>query len=471
MEKNLKIVKVITVTLIVVLLTLITFGGLYIKKNNVWENVVPEFKYGMELNGNRELRFALDTSEEEKSVYIDSEGNVLGFVKEEETDGVSLETTDENEEQTTSENEVNYATEVRTIKANEDEVKTIQNFEKTKQIIQKRLEVENTYEYNIRLDSVTGELILEVPDNEELVSIAKSAVTTKGEFQIIDEQTGIILITKEDIKDITTAVYENNGYQVCLQISFNEEGAEKLKKISNEYRQVVDETGETSITYVSVTIDGQTLITTYFGEELSNGVLQIPLGEPATDNAELQNISNEANRLAKILNEEELPIAYVVSSDILMKSSISENDIMIAEIIFFIAIIVSSIILTIKFKLKGFIASILSIGYISVFTIILKLADATITLNSTIAYIGIIVLNYIFMKKMLLESKKESDKKEIFYSVMKKYYLTIIPVCVIAIVFTFVSNTVISSIGMVLFWGLILQVIYNMFTIRALKLF
>ena len=155
MEKALKIIKIVVITLVVILLSLIAFCGVFSKQNNIWKNSIPEFNYGLELEGIRELRYVLDDSEEEKNVYIDSEGNILGEVKEEEEsnvteDGISLNPTNETEDsenvEETETDKPNYATELRTIKANPDEVKTIENFEKAKSIIQKRLENEDVYE-------------------------------------------------------------------------------------------------------------------------------------------------------------------------------------------------------------------------------------------------------------------------------------------------------------------------------------
>ena len=131
MEKVSKTIKTIVITLLVILLTIIAFWGVYTKQNNIWKNIIPEFNYGIELSGIRELRYVLDTAEEEKNVYIDSEGNVLGTVKEEEkeSEGISLEPTNTEIEESTEEvskneeeNKPNYATEIRTIKANEDSV-------------------------------------------------------------------------------------------------------------------------------------------------------------------------------------------------------------------------------------------------------------------------------------------------------------------------------------------------------------
>ena len=494
MEKVLKTIKIISITLMVILLSIIAFCGVFSKQNNIWKNVIPEFNYGIELEGLRELRYTLDTTEEEKNVYIDSEGNILGEIKEKEetetetsTGGISLDvaeepveeategtaeepTTEENKDET-EDNKPNYATELRTIKANEDSVKTIDNFEKTKSIIQKRLENEDVYEYNTRLDNLTGDLIVEVPDDDESLNVTHSAVTTIGKFEIIDEQTGMILLDRDDITKTESGLnQDDSGYQAYLKVYFNKEGTQKLKDISNEYIEVVDDAGESTIYYVSVLLDGQTLVTTYFGEELANGALLVPIGNPTTDANEMNEILKEVRRIADVINEEKLPIAYTLSSDNFIESEIKDEEIQVALIVFAVAIVIASIVLIIKFRTKGLVASILAIGYIAILNIIARYASIYVTFNSIIAFIGVIVLNYVFIKLLLLELKKTQNRKEAFLKTMKIYYLSIVPVCIIAIVFTFMSNVIISSIGMILFWGLFIQVLYNAFTILTLGL-
>lgn len=189
MEKGIKTIKISGLLLIVILIVVLSFFGFFKKVSNTWSNIIPDYNYGMELEGVREFRYIVDTSEEEKNVYVDSEGNVLGVVSDsndtsESNTEVSLETTDNTEtveESEDTESQIaeleseksNYATEYRVIKANEDEVLTIENFEASKKIIQKRLESRDMYEYNIRLDTVTGEMIVEVPENEDTDLLAE----------------------------------------------------------------------------------------------------------------------------------------------------------------------------------------------------------------------------------------------------------------------------------------------------------
>ena len=275
MEKNLKRFKTLAVVLIVILISAIAFGGLYIQNQGVWKNILPKFSYGMELDGIRELRFILNTSEEEKEVYVDKNGNYAGDVVSNDTTTSSpeIDLVDENGQPISSENTENsdtptesqekkedktlegYKIEKRVLKANEDADINITNFEKAKKIIQERLETLDLYEYNIRLDEVTGELVVEVPDNDN-VEIQESMIATKGKFEVVDHQNGLVLLDNSHIKNVS-ATYTNNdnNYQSYLIVQLNKEGTEKLKEISKTYVRQTDEKGIETTTYVGVELD------------------------------------------------------------------------------------------------------------------------------------------------------------------------------------------------------------------------
>lgn len=490
MEKNLKRIKTIAVVLVIVLLSAIAFGGLYFKSQGVWKNVLPEFSYGMELDGVRELRFSLDTSEEEKEIYLDKDGNYAGDVveshnhEEETTSDTQVDLVDENgnplnnSEETTTEPEgentekvtneaekdevlADYTTETRTIKANPEESINIDNFEKSKKIIQKRLENVDLYEYNIRLDNVTGDLIVEVPDNDN-VSIEQSLVMTRGKFEVIDHDNGIILLDNSDVKNVS-ATYTNNesGYQAYLIISLNKPGAEKLKSISEKYVSTTLEDGTTETKGVAVKFDGQELIETYFGDKLENGVLQIPLGQATTSYEDFVVTFNNSVRIAQILSSEMLPLSYTLTADNLIQSEITNETEIVAVVSFAIIVLIISIVMVVKYKLRGLKLAVLNVGYIAILTLIFRYTNVLITLNSLIAFVGVCGVNLLFEFKLLANLKGKDDVREVFGKTMKELYLAIIPVIVIAIVFTFMSGAVISSIGMVLFWGLAVGALYN----------
>jgi len=185
-----KLIIKIFLILLIILITVLAFLGIPVKTNHVWDNIISDYTYGMDFKGFLELRYIVDNSEEEKNVYIDAEGNILGVVREDtnsdvsETEtGISLEIPEDAEEEEFTESEEtevldkedtaenitpNYARENRVIKANEDSALTKENFEASKKIIQKRIETLSAYEYNIRLDDLTGELIVEAPEDESV---------------------------------------------------------------------------------------------------------------------------------------------------------------------------------------------------------------------------------------------------------------------------------------------------------------
>ena len=190
MEKNLKIVRTIAVLSVVVLLCVISFIGINARLLGVWVNKVKDYKYGMEFDGYREFRFTLDESKEEKEVYVDDNGNVIGdpndgsettlastnVVETETTDGdLKLPVADDTKTDTSKDDAVNkarqevgYTLEKREIRANEDAAINKENFDKTKRIIQERLETISNYEYNIRIDDITGDMVVELPENDNI---------------------------------------------------------------------------------------------------------------------------------------------------------------------------------------------------------------------------------------------------------------------------------------------------------------
>ena len=240
-----KKVKIFVVVLLVILISLIAFLGVFKFEKGVWNSSIPDYTYGMDIGGEREIRYEVDDSENEKYVYVDENGNVVGEVWK---DGNSI--TAEDEKSSTedgqaaeekSEDEVPYSKETRTIKENLDEVLTKENFENVKKIIQKRLNEQEISEYNIRIDSVTGKLVVETGNNNDEVQKVENLLGQAGKLKIIDYQNGLVLMDNSDIKNANVVYSNDSGYSTYLQIEFNKTGAEKLKDISTKYVETVNE--------------------------------------------------------------------------------------------------------------------------------------------------------------------------------------------------------------------------------------
>ena len=87
---------------------------------------------------------------------------------------------------------------------------------------------------------------------------------------------------------------------------------------------------------------------------------------------------------------------------------------------------------------------------------------------------GLIILNYIFICKLLKRLKKGSvgigveGESKIFTAFYKEALILVIPLIMIAIIFCFQLPLVINSIGIAMFWGLLIFIINNIVLTRAL---
>lgn len=439
-EKNFKRLTTIILTLVAVILIIVGFIGIYFPKYNKIKNIVPEFNLGTELNGVLECRFTPDLSEEEKTVFIDKDGNIKGEVVEND-DGTLPETS--------------YTIETRIVKANEDSNLTKENFEKTKKILKERLKLAGATEYSIRLDAETGDMIVELSQNDDTELLYTTMLSLTGEFTIEDTQTGVILLDNSYIESAEPYIgqIESGEYVVCLKVNFNVEGAKKLKEISNRYITYVSSDGESTTDTVSIKLDGQNLRNPmYFSEEHETTYLNIIMSDGLTNQDEINTTTESIQTIANIINSGKLPVEYEEETPRLILSSVSKNTINYVMIAIAIVLVLLLVLLTIKFKIRGFIAGILNGGYIAFVILALKYLQLVISPSSLIAIFVAIILNLLFLKLYLETSYLEA---------MKKYYLTIVPVIVVGFIFTFFVTESVAGIGNVLFWSLLIQIMYN----------
>ena len=351
--------KLIIILLVVISIAIIVavFVGVYVEKLNKLVDIMPDSTYSSEINGSIEYRLSVDETEEEAEVYVDDDGNIVGYVE----DG--SDTSDDDWENTTG-----YVIETQTIKANLDEDLTEENYEKTKSIIEKRLDALGATEYQIKLDSETGDLTIELSDNDNVSYLYQTGILSKGEFRIIDYQTGVVLLDGSHIVEASEYTYSSDGvtYYTYLQIELDDEGAEILTELSNTYIEYTDDEGEEQTDYISIEIDGDAIYTTYFGEEYTDNVISLPLGQDLEDTETIEAYEESVEAIATILNLGELPITYETdeSSGLLVRTNISDEVLVIIEIVLILILIVITIVFSIKYKLDGFLAGIFNGAFI-----------------------------------------------------------------------------------------------------------
>lgn len=435
-DKGLKIALII---LLIILISIISFVGIYVQEKKSMVNILKDYQLGMNLKGSRIVTTAVDTGVE--TIYYDKDGNVV----EEETEGGSK----------------------KEVPINSEETLTKENYIKTKKIIEKRLDDYGISEYLIRQDENTGKLTVQMPENSD-TDMAIQYIYTVGKFTIVGENDEILLDCS-NIKE-AKAVYgsTNSGTAVYLNIEFNKDSIEKLKEISNTYVKTTDSEGNETTKQISLKLDDSTLTSTSFGEEISNGILQISVGSESTDSATINSYLEEARNLAILINDGELPIEYTLEQNRYVASDITTKDIVTAAIIIGIALIVAIIILAIIYKKNGILVGIANIGYVAILLILIRYTNVVITIEGLFGIVASVVLNYIFSIYLLKTIKEETDIKKAYNKTTLAMLFVLVLALIVGITLCFAAWMPIYSFGALMFWGILTIFVYNTILTRTL---
>lgn len=449
-NKTLKLLGKISVVVIILLLSLISFAGIYVKDKNAMKNVIPEYKLGIDLYGARNILVKVDDSTTTKK--YDSNGNLVENSSEK----------DENNENITEVEE----------KVNSDELRTAENYETVKNIIEARLKYMNVEDYLLRFDESTGNISLEVPENSSTDYIAQYTIT-KGEFKIVDNDTSEVLLSNADLKEAKVQYSTStSGTTVYLTIEFNKDAVEKLKNISNTYISSTDAEGKTTTKKVKMTLDDSTIISTYFQEEISTGIIQLSMGT-STNTSEIQSNIQSASNMAVLLNTEPMPLTYTMETNRFVYSDITAETLKIVIVGLCIVALIMAICMVIKFKKNGLMGVIADIGFTAVLLLAIRYGNVEISLAGIFAIAIAVIVEYIVTGLILNEYSKKYEKEILIKNIkhlMGRIAICLVPFVVMAVTFALISWEEIASIGMILFWAIIIMIIYNTLML-VLKIF
>jgi len=160
-----KILKLMIIILILAIIIMVSFVGIFIKDKNRLANIVTDYKLGMDFGRQQEV--VLTPSTDTVTNYYDKDGKLVD----------SSTVTDANKSDYTSKDEP----------VNSSDVLTVENYKKAEEIINKRLENFQLSEYTISLDQTTGNVIIKTSEDEGISSII-SGVYSQGEFLIKDSR-------------------------------------------------------------------------------------------------------------------------------------------------------------------------------------------------------------------------------------------------------------------------------------------
>lgn len=449
MEKKLKIALII---LVMVLVIMIGFGGIYVKKLVSYNNILPDYELGLNLKGSRIT--TLKVGDHTHEVIRDAEGNIVEEIPE---------GADENA----------YTKE--DVPENSEESKTTANYKKVEKIIRGRLRTSRVSNYDVRLDEESGKIYVELADTDNTDTVL-SHLLASGKFEMIDTNDKTVLMTNDDIES-ANVLYNSteSGVNVYLDIKFNKEGKKKIRQISKDYmvaEENHDEETEESTTEKTVTIkvNDEEFLSTHFDEEISE--LTITMGQASTDSDTISENVEQAQYYATLLSNGEMPLEYEIETSDYIQS-VYANNIFQYILLGIIALIVliSIVYIIIRYKKLGLLSSIVYIASIALLLIIIRYIKAEICLETIIPAIILILINTYINCKILRNLDKD-DSKEDRKGKIYKSYLKVIDLLIItlipSVVFTYNSSSTISSIGTLLFWGIIGIALMNILFTRTL---
>lgn len=431
------------ITLLIILLSIISFVGLFVQDTKFMKDLVPEYRLGMDLEGYRAI--TVTVSDENETIYYDADGNV---VTSEAEDGTSEE-----------------------VPVNSEEDLTKENYIKARDLIRARLKDLEIEEYFVRLDEETGSITVQIPEND-MTDIASQFVDTVGRFRIEDAETGEVLLDNSNVKKAQVGYSSlSSGTAIYLSIEFNKDSKEKLREISNTYTTTTDEEGNEVEKQVALKMDGSTMLSTSFSDELADGILPINMGT-ATDNTTLNTYAEQASNIAILINNGPLPLEYEADQNRFIQSDLGSEDAIVPAIILAVILIAGFIVLLVKYKKLGLFAIISYVGYVAILLLALRIFNIVITLEGICAIVVSMILNYILLVYLLNTLKKADfvEYKSAFNKAFLSIILVLVPILIIGVVLCFAAWMPAFSFGTVTFWGILIMMLYNISITKVLFL-
>ena len=458
MKKIKLIAKILTITII----CLVGFVGIYLPWKNPIENnnLVKEYNLNKDLKGYREV--VLEVSDANK--VLDSDKKVVG-------DTHSIDEATIKEQKYTKSDE----------KVNSSESLTEKNYEKSKSIIEERLKTLGVQDYNLSMDKQSGTIYIQIPEDNITDRVVNNIVQT-GSVELKDsEDDSKVYLKSENLKKAKVLYsQESSGTAVYMNLQFNNEGKDTLKNISeNEYKTLPETTEEDSETEsdnenkddkteekeekkeeqkkVTLYISETAVTTTSFDEPVETGTIDLRMAQASSDQDALETSITSAQTIVTLLNTGVLPLKYNIEENQYVKTDIKTETVRNVIIAVSIVIAIMLVYMIKKYKTRGVLATLSYIGFVSLYTIILRIFNVTIALEGIAGGIIVLVLNYLANMKLLQES---GDAKK-YYKLYLDIIMKLIPIFVISIIFVFIPITSLASIGMTLFWGIVLMLAYN----------
>ena len=500
-----KKVKVLTIVLAIILVTLIAFGGIYLPTQNRMENKVKDYELGRELDSQRVIELKIKETSTDNSKENSSE---------ETTDSGNTEETEKSEETTSTENE---STENESTENESTENKlTEKDYENAKKIMEKRLQALGAQDYTISLDKENGTVRVELAENDN-VDMYIYYLYASQKITIKDTDSKDILLNDEMIKGAKYSYTSDSkgAYQVYEEIELTKDGQAKLNELLNDYALLATdvteienakkasesestktestseentestentdeqntESTETQSTTEETSSNSETTKktaklyvndTTYDISKIEKGKITVKIGASSSNTTSVNNNISKAAEIAMLENAGKLPADYEVDTNRYEYSSITQKEIIYFAIVMIAILVITLLVYCVIYKKSGILASISFVGFVASFSLLIRYTNVAISIEGISAIIIVMIINLIINREILSKTKKMNLVNEAVKSTYKNIYLKLIPIGILTIVFCLSKWESLSSFGMIMFWGLVLTAIYNVIVTRTL---
>lgn len=481
-----KKVKILTITLAIILVTAISFGGIYIQTQNRMENKIKNYEFGRELNSQRVVEIKIKEDSAESSSDNSKENS-----------SEEMKNTDSSEEKTESE-------------------LTEKDYENAKKIMEKRLQSLGAQDYTISLNKENGTVRVELPENDN-VDMYIYYLYASQKITIKDTDSKDILLNDEMIKGAKYS-YSNDSkgaYQVYEEIELTKDGQAKLNELLNDYALLATDVTEienakkasesestktestsekntestentdeqntestkTQSTTEETSSNSETTKktaklyvndTTYDISKIEKGKITVKIGAASSNTTSVNNNISKAAEIAMLENAGKLPADYEVDTNRYEYSSITQKEIIYFAIVMIAILVITLLVYCVIYKKSGILASISFVGFVASFSLLIRYTNVAISIEGISAIIVVMIINLIINREILSKTKRMNLVNEAVKSTYKNIYLKLIPVGILIIVFCLSKWESLSSFGMIMFWGLVLTAIYNVIVTRTL---
>ena len=345
---------------------------------------------------------------------------------------------------------------------NSEEALNEANYNKTLRILEERLNFLQTDQYSLDLDTKTGKIVLTFED--DYPDDIKSILPMEGILELIDSNTEDVILDYSHIKSVeTTYASTEDGYFLYMTLKLNNSGVEKVNNIEG-YKTTTDDNGEVTTNNFKVAFDSDEIEEVSYNDLLLSGkTLRIALLSKETDETTVNSTLNTAMVVSELATMGKMPVVYTIEAEEYVKPTLDMN-VFYGMIIACIALVlIISIILIIKYKSNGILVFISTLAIAALFAILLRLTKTTISLNSFAGILVLIILNSYLVINILknIGNSDKTLKENIGEAYLKTIDVLIVSLIIFA-VFSFTKMTVISSMGLLLFWGWTAVVIGNL---------